>query len=390
MAKRGSGEGTIVKRSDGRYCAALTVGRRPNGKLDRRWIYAATHDEARRLLNRAIKDRDNGVRLPAHRLKVGAFLREWLVRFESGWRAKTALSYRQIVEQHLVPTFEKTRLDRLHQSEMETLLKSKLASGLSATTVRYIRNVLRSALSQAMRDDLLVRNVAKLARVPKIRKYRPAPLSGTQAETLLSIVRDDRNGAVLAVALLGLRVGEIAGLQWSDVDIDGRSLSIHRQLQRIPNAKRPDGSKERRPRKIVVSEPKSEDSRRAVVLSNFAASALERHLARDKKERFAAGRPAVVPTDFVFTTQSGTALDDANLRRWFKAALVRAELPPKTRIHDLRHTCASLLAHAGVSAEHARATLGHSDVRLTMQVYTHVLHEGRRAVANALDKAVGR
>ena len=390
MAKRGSGEGTIVKRSDGRYCAALTVGRKPNGKLDRRWIYAATHEEARRLLNRAIKNRDDGVRLPSHRLTVGAFLREWLARFESGWRPKTAISYRQIVEQHLLPSFDTIRLDRLHQSEIEKLLSEKLASGLSATTVCYIRNVLRAALSQAMRDDLLVRNVAKLARVPRAKKFRPKPLSGSQTETLLAEVENDRHAATLAMGVHGLRVGEIRGLQWGDIDLEGGTLSVHRQLQTIPNPKRPDGSKERRRRRSLTSEPKSEESRRAVVLSDFAKDALARHLAREKKERFATGRPAVAQDDFVFTTLSGTPVDDANLRRWFKAVLKRAELPADTRIHDLRHTCASLLARAGLSPEHARATLGHSDVRLTMEVYTHVLNEDKRKVANALDRAVGR
>ena len=323
MAKHAAGEGTIVERGNGGFCAAFTVGRKPNGKIDRRWIYGKTQDDVRRRLNRAIKDRDDGVRLPSRRFTVGAYLKDWLGRLRS--LAPTNGNQLQANRRTaLIPAFDRIRLDRLHQSDVEKLFTDKTAAGLSARTVGYIRAVLRSALQQAMRDDLLTRNVAKLARAPRVRRYRPAPLDGTQAETLLATVENDRLGAAVAIGLLGLRNGESAALNgpmWISTANSQRSRFASSFNECRIRSGRPE-SQARRPRQIVLSEPKSETSRRVVALPAFALDALRRRLEHVRRERSTSDASSVgnvvdiraprvnpAPDELVFTTLSGTPLD---------------------------------------------------------------------------------
>ena len=169
---------------------------------------------------------------------------------------------------------------------------------------------------------------------------------------------------------VGLRLGEALGLHWQDVDLAKGTLTVRQALQRVEG-------------KLEFVEPKSETSRRAILLPATAVTVLKRHGVRQKKERLKAGAKSQ-PSGLVFTSTIGTALDDQNVRRAFRDVLTTANLP-MMRIHDLRHTCATLLLAQGVHPKAVQSILGHSQISLTMDTYSTLLPSVSRQAADQMD-----
>jgi integrase len=246
-------------------------------------------------------------------------------------------------------------------------------SGLSPRTVHYTYAVLRSALAQAARGGLVHRNVAALVRPPRAARREAQALTAEEAQLLLDTARGTRYWALWVLALtLGLRRGELLGLRWADLDLDRRTVRVTRSVQRIGG-------------RLVVEEVKSETSRRTLPLPRITLDALREHRTRQHDERAAVG-DLWQDHDLVFPTSLGTSADPRNLRREFVRLLVRAgvgvdvvtsaggeKTVPRIRLHDLRHTCASLLLAQGVPARVVMEILGHSGIAITMNIYAHVL-----------------
>jgi integrase len=204
--------------------------------------------------------------------------------------------------------------------------------------------VLRSALNRAIEWHLVKRNVAVRVRLPRVRKAKIRPLTGVEAKKLLEAVTGDRLEALYSVALsLGLRGGEMLGLRWEDVDLASGRLRVERALQELAEG-------------LVLGIPKTEESRRALVLPPFAIAALRAHRVRQIQERLVAGS-RWKDGDLVFTTTIGTPIHPRNLRKHLRDALEAATLP-RVRFHDLRHTAGSLLAAQGVTPRVIMEILG--------------------------------
>ncbi len=256
-------------------------------------------------------------------------------------------------------------------SRIQTLMNAKLAEGLNPRTVTYIRDVLSHALNQAVRWNMLPRNVAPLVKAPKAVKREMTVFTPEQARAFLDAVRGDRLEALYTVALaLGLRQGEALGLTWADVDFDAGTITVKHQLQRIAG-------------KLTLTEPKSRASRRTIQAPAVVLDALRQHRRRQLEERLALGGDWQ-DSGLVFTTAKGTPLDDSNLRRLFLAALRTAGLP-RLRFHDLRHSAASLLLAQGVPARMIMELLGHSQITLTLGTYSHILPQLSRETAEKMN-----
>src|SRR5664280_2253191 len=229
----------------------------------------------------AVRDRLRGAigpeaaELPAlgTRLTVGAFLEAWLTEVARVTvRPRTYVSYRYVVGVHLAPALGDLALAALSPADVQAFLNAKSASGLSPRTVGYLRGVLRGALGHAERTDLVTRNVARLARPPRIPRRRVSPLSVEQVRTFVAAIAGDRLEALYLVALgVGLRQGEILGLRWPDVDLEGGTLTVRHALARIEG-------------RLVLVEPKSITSRRVVPLPAFVHDALVAHRDRQATE----------------------------------------------------------------------------------------------------------
>ena len=257
------------------------------------------------------------------------------------------------------PNLDRIRLAQLTPQDVAEGLRRVKVSG-NAYMARGARDVLRTALNQALRWELVSRNVAALADPPRHRTREITPLTPRQAGTLLEAVAGHRLEALITVALgLGLRQGEALGLRWEeDVDLEAGTLSVQQTLVRAG----------REPR---FEEPKTDRSCRTITMPGVVAAALRRHRTRQLEEQLAAG-PEWHPSGLVFTTPIGTPIDRGRLHGTFKAILRSAGLPD-IRYHDLRHTAATLLLVQGVDLRTIMATLGHSRISQTMDLYAHMM-----------------
>lgn len=378
MSRRANGEGTVYLRSDGRYAASAYVPTRSGRK--RRTVYGRTREEAAGKLSDLLTAARRGVPVAEKGWTVERYLTYWLTEIvQEECRPSTASAYRTIVERYITPRIGRKRLDTLGPQDVRKLLNScrdatvqvgAETRPVSARTVQMVHAVLRNAISHAVREELVPRNVAKLVKVPAPHYDVGTGLSLAQARRLLSVVKDDRLSALYVLALAtGLRRGELLGLRWQDLDLDGAELHVRQAVRRV------DGE-------LSFTEPKTRKSRRTIPLPGLVVTALRDHRRRQASERLSAG-PEWRDTGLVFTTAYGTPIEPRNLNRHWYATRNRAGLPG-VRLHDLRHTCVTLLLDAGVPPHIVQAIAGHSGIQVTMTIYAHAAQEEQRKALREL------
>ncbi len=336
-------------------------------------MYGATREEVRRKLALALGAQEKGGLSDSRGMTVGEFLDQWLTEVaKPSVRVWTFRGYEVHIRRHLKPALGRLALDRLEPMHVQALLNRKLAEGLSPKSVRYLRGTLRTALNQALRWGLVARNAAALVDGPRVTTYEIRPFDPAEARRFLSAVRGHRLEALYSVALaLGLRQGEALGLRWTDIDLELGYLRVNRQLQRV------DG-------KFELVEPKTARSRRTLVVPPTVLMSLRDHRLKQMDEK--QGQPGWSNEfDLVFTRADGGPLDGTVISHDFHRILDRAGLPQR-RFHDLRHSCASLLLAQGVSARVVMEILGHSQIAITMNTYTHVIPELRKDAAERMDQ----
>lgn len=375
MSKRGQNEGSIYKRKDGRWAGAVSLGY-AEGKLKRKAVYGATRKEVKDRITGILRDQQRGIPVIGERQTLGEFLERWLSDVvRPSVRPRTHTSYEQLVRLHLKPALGRLPLAKLTPQHVQRFMNEKLAAGLSARTVQYLRAVLRRALSQALRWNLVARNVATLVDAPKTKRNAVRVMSPEEVTLFLDAARGQRFEQLLIVAIsTGLRQGELLGLRWEDVDLPASVIHVRHSVQRLDS-------------KLTLTDLKTDRSRRTLRLPQIAAKALQTQRARQSEERLAAGG-RWNDLGFVFATSIGTPLDARNLTRHFARVLTRAGLP-RLRFHSLRHSCASLLLSQHVPARAVMELLGHSEIRLTMDTYSHVMPQLMTEAANAMDDALG-
>jgi integrase len=364
MGKRGNGEGSIGRRKSGGWCAQYTVYTSEGRK--RRTLYGKTRQEVAAKLSKALADREGGLTFDAGTLTVGEYLARWLSHsVRDTVSQKTYERYESIVRVHLSPALGRIKLKAITPGHVRGLYREKLDTGLAPRSVLHIHRTLSKALKQATDDGLIPRNAAASVKPPQPRREEMQPLSRDQVRTFLETVK----GA-------GLRQGELLALRWEDVDLEGTNptLEVCRSLS------------ETRGRRSFVT-PKSGHGRH-LRLSKRAVSALRVHRKRQLEERV---RKAGLWEDhgLVFPSEVGTPLSGRNLYRAFKIRVKRASLPQTIRFHDLRHTCATLLLRQGVNPKFVQELLGHADISLTLNTYSHVLPDMGDAAASGMDAALG-
>jgi len=311
----------------------------------------------------------------ARGLTVGKFLDQWMIEVvQPSVRPWTYRGYDVHVRLHIKPALGNLALEAVSPRHVQALLNQKLAEGLAPKTVRYIRGTLRTAFKQATRWGLIVRNPVDAVDGPKVERFEIRPFTPDEARQFLSAIRGERLEALYSVALtMGLRQGEALGLRWQDVDLDLGNLRINKQLQRING-------------KFQLVEPKTPRSRRTLALPASIVVGLREHWNRQLSERAVVGERWET-SDLVFTTDRGRPLDGTVVSHHFHRQLDRAGLVQR-RFHDLRHSCATLLLVQGVSPRVVMDVLGHSQIALTMNTYTHVLPQLRREAADRMEALI--
>jgi integrase len=343
----------------------------------RKYFYGATAAEVQGQLLKARSDHSRGLPVAVERQTLTQFLTRWL---EDSARVSTRPRiherYAELIKLHIVPVLGSLRLEKVTPAHVQKLINQKLAEGLSPKSVRHVRGVLATALGRAAKWGMVARNVASLTDAPKVVRKEMRAFSPDEAQRFIEAVKGERFEALYLLAItLGARRGELLALRWGAIDFETRTLHVRNSLQRV------NGS-------LQVSEVKSKKSRRQLPLLDFVAKSLRLQRARQSQERLVAGA-GWHDSGFVFTTRIGTPVDPANLLDNFKRVLHKAELPD-IRIHDLRHSTASLLIALNVHPRIVMELLGHSQISLTMDTYSHVVPDVLRDAIDKLGATLNR
>src|SRR3712207_2379251 len=289
----------ITKRKDGLF-QGMYMAQTPHGPK-RKYIYGRKYGDVQRKLAEAMGDTAKGIYFDDENQIVAQYMERWLkdsARGDLGHRAYH--NYKLQIRRHISPAFGKLKLSKLTAADVQSLYAAKLRDGLKPSSVRYIHAVLHRALEQAVRFHLMPFNPAARVDPPKVRQEEITPLDAEQARTFLDAARGDRFECLYVLSLtVGLRMGEALGLKWSDIDFDGKTLRVSRQLQRM----REGGG-------LVFSEPKNA-SRRTVDLPQRAVEALRSHRKRQLEEKLRAD--SYEDSTLVFASGKGTALDAQNV-----------------------------------------------------------------------------
>ncbi len=360
--KAANGESSIHKDDAGRWHGYVSMGLKENGHRDRRHVTGKRRADVVAKVRALEEKRDAGTAQAAGQtLTVGAWLEHWLEHIASRRvRPRTLESYRSILRMHLVPGIGHHRLDRLQPEHLERLY-GLLGEQLSSSTVLRVHRVLSRALKVAQQRGRVGRNVAVLVDAPQLRRPETAlPLSADEARRVMTAAATERNAARWTVALaLGLRQSEALGLRWADIDLTRGTLSVRRGLHRVAG------------KGLVYEEPKSERSRRTLVLPRQLVEALRQQRDAQATERELAGS-LWEDHDLVFARPTGRPVDRHTDYDAWKALLRKADVRD-VRLHDGRHTAATLLLTAGVHPRVVMDLLGHSQMRTTTDTYQHVM-----------------
>ncbi len=358
--RRIKGEGSVYRRGDGRV-----VGEYEDANGKKRYISGTTKPEVKAKLRKLLEDRDAGIAYDSEGLTVERYMDRWLESIRDRVRPGTFKPYEAITRLHIKPTLGKTKLEKLTALQLETLYSQKLKAGLSARRVRYIHVTIRKALKDAVRLQLLSRNVADAATPPRPTKQEITPLTQDEIRTLLYAAKGDKLECLYVLACTtGMRQGELLGLMWKDVDLDAGTLRVNRSVY--------EGE---------INSPKTAAGNRTIKLSKLAIAALKRHRINAAKLRI---------SEWVFPNTKGTPIGHQNLHnRSWKPLLRNAGLPHSVRFHDLRHSCITLLLSKGIPVKMVSEMAGHGDVAITLSVYGHVLPHMQGACADGIDDALG-
>jgi integrase len=368
--------GSVVKRGDS-YSVVVELDRDPvTNRRRQKWHSGyRTKREAERALSEIVASLHNGGYVEPTKQTLSEFVNEWLAAIEPTVRAATHYSYSRNLRLHVLPRLGSVPLRRIDAGMLNTLYAALLADGrkdhagggLSHRSVRYIHTIVHRALKDAVRWGRLARNPADAADPPKAGEAsRPESITWTadQLRSFLEGTRGSRHWtAYLLLATTGLRRGEGLGLRWSDLDLDGARASIRQTVIAVKHT-------------AMLGTPKTAKGRRTVTIDKGTVAALREHRKRQAAERLLMGA-GWTDLDLVFCHVDGTMLHPERFTRGFSEAVRRLDLPP-VRLHDLRHGWATLALQAGVHPKVVQERLGHANIGITLDTYSHVvagLHE---------------
>ncbi len=323
-------------------------------------VHGAKRD-AQVKLRELLGEVDRGDHVAPSQLSVGAYLERWMANYvRTNTSLRTQDGYVGIINRYLLPELGGMKLRDLHPDQIQGLYAQMGRRGLSSTTIRHTHTVLSAALKRAVKWRLIARNVCEAVDAPRTAPTKMRALTVAEAGLFIHAALDSKFHPVYVVLLYtGLRRSEVLALEWANIDLEGNSVQIVGGLHRIAH------------RGLVMLPTKSDHSRRRVSIPVEAVDALKAVRARQAESRLALGS-AWQKSDLVFTLGDGRPVDPGWLTKDFAKVRDRAQLDG-TRLHDLRHTHASLMLMQGVHPKVVSERLGHASTQITMDIYSHVL-----------------
>ncbi len=393
--RRDNNDGTIRERVDGRWEARLLIGYDSEGKPKFEYFYGKSREDVKEKLNLAKARRHLGVYIEPHKTTLGEWMDAWLERYmKLSLRPTTYASYEMLIRLYIKPhllesgkTLGEMPLRKLQPSDLQGcfayLLEKggKDGKGLSRRTVQYTRTVLKAALSQAVREELINRNPADATTLPPVEQKEVIAFTREEVNTFLEAAKEERlYAAYLLAVTTGLRRGELLALRWEDMDLEnpaGAYLTVNRGLVEVRN---PENNKVT----LQYQQPKTEKSRRTIPLIPAVVKALETHSAGQAAEKQFFGKKYNKDEGLVFCTEDGRKLWPSNFNEKYSKLLKAAGIEHK-KLHALRHTFVSLLAESGEDLKTIQDLAGHSSIAVTADIYTHVFERTKRKAVSHLE-----
>jgi len=368
--------GHIVKRSKDSYSIKISVGKDANsGKYKYQWVSVkGTKKEAEKRLSEMLNQLDNGTFMKPGKTTLGEYLERWLRDYvKPNLSPRGFERYQGIIIKHLIPDFGSITLTQLRPEHLQRHYTAKMNEGLSAGTILYHHAVIHKALETAVKLGVVSRNVADSVDVPRSRHSEMQTWDEDDISHFLKAAKDSSYYALFYTALFtGMRRSELLALRWQDIDPVFSQVYINRSLHRLK-----DGS-------YIFTEPKSAKSRRTIALSPSAILTLREH--REKQEAIRATLEIPLKADdLAFSTLEGKPLRPDTVSRAFSMLAIRAGVKV-IRLHDARHTHASLMLKQGIHPKVVQERLGHASIQMTLDTYSHVAPGLQQAAAESFDR----
>ncbi len=369
--------GSIDKIKD-KFRVTFELGKDANGKRLRKFTTFKTEAEAKKALNEHVYNLQRNLLVKSTDVTLAEFLDIWMDQdVKRNCQETTIYGYKNVINKHLVPYMGSIKLQKLEPAMIQRYYGHlQDEKDLSPNTVQRHHDLLRRSLQFGLRQQYVYRNVADAVTLPKKRKFEGTPYTPEQLKTLFEKAKDTRMELPVYLAgYLGLRREEILGLKWTCVDLEQRVLKIE-EVRTAAGGE------------IVVKAPKSEKSRRMLYIVDELFDLLIKHrqIQDEYKEMLGSDYE---DSGYVFVREDGKPYRINSVTEHFKELLEKYGLP-RIRLHDLRHTFASILYAQKVDIKAISEALGHSDIGITSKIYTHLFDKTHQSTVSAMSKALNR
>lgn len=358
-----------------RYQVVLEVGIDSNGKRKREYISCDSYAEAQAIKAEKLHQYNMGSFIEASKITVQNICEQWFkLHVEQELAITTQNGYRVNLENHVYPAIGNIKVQKLTPVQLQMFYDDLKKKGLSPRSIRYIHTTLHTALKFAMRMGVVGRNVTEFVSPPKGEKFKPDIYNEAEVLELLNCCKDTQFEVPITLAVgMGMRKGEVFGLQWKDIDFSDNTLHVCHNLTCVKGKK-------------IIGKPKTESSDRKILMPDYVVTMLKKHKIEQAKNRLKLGR-AYQDNDLVYCYDDGTPRSTNGFSGRFSEFLEKNGLR-HIRFHDLRHINATLMLQYGVPAKIASERLGHSTIQTTMNIYSHVTVEMQKDTVNIFDNNI--
>lgn len=382
--KRGSGEGTISRRKDGRWAAAVTTGYGLDGQQKRKFYYGKTRQEVAEKLREAINNQSMGIVIDSKNINLQQWLTTWLNEYKKPSIRQTSYAYYSYVIDNYIcyeDGIGHIKLKDLRPDQLQKLYNDTLKQDFSPSTVKIMHILLKGAMKQAVQNGLIIRDITEGTVRPKLTKGEARVFTLDEQKRFQDVLSNEKYSLLYMLGLgTGLRIGELLGLRWQDINTDEGWLQVRQTLVRVKNTDENAHSKT----KLIPQEPKTKSGKRTVPIPSNLIPLLEKHEITQKENKLKSYGLYRDDLDMVFCDKLGEPLEPSNIRSRLYKLTEKAGIA-HANLHCLRHTFATRGLENGIELKVMQELLGHSTIAMTADIYSHVLPDKKKEAAEKIN-----
>ena len=369
--------GHIKQRTKGSWSISIYLGKdsKTNKKKYKWYTVKGNKKDAETFLTEKLRELDTGIFIDNKDINVRQYFNFWYEQHcLSRLSPTTYESYRRNLDNYILEELGHIKLEELKPMHLQTFYNKCSKKGLSNKTILYFHRIIHCALKQAMKWQFIIRNVADCVDTPKPEKYKPLVLTSKETIELINVISNtDIYIPVIIAIYTGMRRGEILGLTWNNIDLEQGTLKVVQALYPTKNG-------------LIFSKPKTENSIRKISMPLTLVNILKDYKIKQETVKNRLGNN-YNDLDLVCSLDNGNPINPTTLNHKFRSLLKETNLP-LIRFHDLRHTHASLLLKEHVEPKVISERLGHSNINITLDIYSHIYEETNMEVANTFDRLI--